>query len=76
MTTRPCLAITLVNPREPQSSGSYLWCKRDDHEDELHECYSGIHWRTDDLVLPTPNMYTWRTGGVVGIQGVRGRMLG
>jgi hypothetical protein len=72
----PCLAATLINPREPQYAASYHWCKLDQHETGMHECYCGIWWLTDDLVELTPNMLIWRTGGESELKKVSGRMIG
>lgn len=74
---KPCLAITLIVPREPEYASSYHWCARDEHPmDELHSCYCGIDWQTDDLVEPTVEMIQWRSGSEDAVRGVSGRMLG
>lgn len=75
--SKPCLAITLVNPREPQLAGSYHWCTYSEHEwGSLHACYCGILWITDDLLDPTPQMIQWRSGNEHDVKAVSGRMLG
>lgn len=79
MPKKACLAIVLVNPREPQYAGSYHWCMLDEHDrEELHECYCGISWTTseDDLVPPTEQMIQWRTGDRRAVKRVRGQLMG
>jgi hypothetical protein len=73
-----CLAIYLVNPKEPQEAGSYLWCIRGAHPGRFHLCYSGLRWHADDvdLVQPTPEMILWRTGAETDVKRVSGHMLG
>lgn len=71
-----CLAITLVNPREPQLASSYLWCKLDKHETGMHVSYCGMWWLTTDMVEPTENMIAWRTGSKEDVERVSGCMLG
>jgi hypothetical protein len=74
-----CLAIVLVNPKDPDSAASYHWCKSDEHdEEEMHECYCGIWWLApkEDLIPPTRQMIQWRTGARSVIKRVSGHMLG
>ena len=71
-----CLAITLVNPQALNEAGSYLWCKDDDEHPGPHRSHCGLLWDTSDLVEPTENMVTWRTGNRIAVRKVRGRMLG
>lgn len=79
MSKKPCLAIVLIAPREPNHAASYHWCKLDEHDGEqMHECYCGLWWLADseDLVPPTPEMIQWRTGSSDAVMRVSGRMLG
>jgi hypothetical protein len=77
---KPCLAITLINPLAPNEAASYLWCRRSEHVDGCHRCYSGIYWHVDaddELELePTREMILWRTGTVDDIKRVNGRLMG
>lgn len=79
MAKSPCLAIVLINPREPQYAASYHWCKLEEHApDELHVCYCGIWWmaESEDIVPPTKEMIEWRTGSQSVVKRVSGRMMG
>ena len=79
MLAKPCLAITLIYPAAPEFAGSYHWCQLDEHpHGELHVCYCGIQWLTDDedLVEPTAEMILWRTGTETQVHSVRGKLVG
>lgn len=79
MAKNACLAIVLINPKEPESAASYHWCKLKEHgEEELHVCYCGIWWLADaeDMVTPTDEMIQWRTGTRYAVKRVSGRMMG
>jgi hypothetical protein len=73
--SKPCMAVTLVNPQKSGEAGSYLWCRLDRHSGS-HLCYSGVAWLSDELVEPTANMILWRTGVETSVQAVSGRMMG
>lgn len=77
MSSTPCLAITLINPRDMEYAASYHWCKLEMHTTgTLHSCYCGIDWITDDLVEPTAEMILWRTGTETEIKAVSGKLVG
>lgn len=75
MKDRPCLAITLVNPREPKLASSYLWCTLGEHESGMHVSYCGMWWMTGDIVEPTDAMVIWRTGTAEQVREISGRMV-
>lgn len=76
---KPCLAIVLVNPQALGDCSSYLWCQKDEHDDDQeHQCFSGLRWSADkdDLVPPTANMVMWRVGTKEDVRRVSGRLVG